>query len=94
MTYNFRIGVCYLYTHIDYTKALYYLEKATSNPKAELNAWYELGHAYSLNYKFDKAISAFQKYKELTKGKEDFEISADRMIEMCEEAKDKVKPSC
>lgn len=90
LTYNFRIGICYLNTNIDKSKAIPYLLKATADPKAELAAWYELGRAYLMNYQFDEAIAQFEKYKEVTGGKESFYISSDRMIEMCEEAKNKV----
>lgn len=87
VSYLFHIGVCYNYTNIDKDKAVYYLEAATDNPKADNNAWYELGSAYMKKYMFDKAIAAFEKYREVTGGKESFEISSDRMIQMCEEAK-------
>lgn len=94
VTYNFRIGICYLYTNIDKSKAIYYLERAVSNPKVDPAAWYELGHAYMLIYTFDKAIQYFEKYVQVTNGKENFEISSDRMIQMCEEAKKQIiKPS-
>jgi tetratricopeptide (TPR) repeat protein len=90
VTYNFRIGVCYINTDIDKSKAMHYLEKATADPKIDSKAWYELGHAYLVNYKIDKAIDCFNKYKQLANGKEDFEISAERMIQMCEEAKKQI----
>ena len=88
---NFRTGVCYLYTNIDKTKALYYLKKATANPKVDIDAWYELGRAYMFNYEFDKAIESFSKYKKLANGKEDFEIASDRLAEMCIDAKKQVE---
>jgi len=91
ITYNFRIGVCYLYTDIDKSKAIYYLEKVIASPKADVNAWYEIGRAYMFDYNFDKAISCFKKYKSITNGKESFQLSSERMIQMCEEAKKQVK---
>ncbi len=89
-TYNLRIGLCYVNTDIDKSKAIYFLEKAAADSRVDNIAWYELGHAYLVNYKMDKAIACFNKYKQLTNGKEDFVISADRMIQMCEEAKKKI----
>jgi hypothetical protein len=91
LIYNFRIGVCYLNTNIDKLKAIPYLLKASADPKCELTVWYELGHAYMLNYQFDVAIPYFEKYKEISGGKESFYLSSDRMIEMCEEAKKLIK---
>lgn len=91
LTYNYRIGICYLNTYIDKSKAIPYLLKAASDPKVESMVWYELGSAYMVNYQFDKAIENFNKYKEIAAGKESFYISSDRMIEMCEEAKSKIK---
>lgn len=87
LIYNFRIGICYLNTNFDKSKAISYLLKAVSDPKVEIMAWYELGRAYMINYQFDEAISKFSKYKDLASGKENFYISSDRMIEMCETAK-------
>jgi hypothetical protein len=91
VTYNFRIGICYLYTNIDKSKAIYYLERAVTNSKVDPAAWYELGHAYMLNNSLDKAIEYFGKYVTVTNGKENFEISSNRMIQMCEEAKKQIK---
>ena len=89
--YNFKVGVCYLYTNIDKTKAIYYLEKIITNPKVEKDALYEIGRAYMFNYDFEKAITYFKKYKQIANGKEVFEITSDRMIQMCEEAKKQVE---
>lgn len=90
-TYNFRIGVCYLNTNIDKTKALNYLLKASADPKCDNKVFYELGRAYMFCYKFDDAIQSFKKYNEITSGNEAFIISTARQIEMCEEAKKLVK---
>ena len=57
LSYCFQLGICYLYTNIDKTKAVYYLEKAVSDTKVENKAWYELGRSYLINYEFDKAIA-------------------------------------
>lgn len=91
LTYNFRIGICYLNTNIDKSKAITYLLKTVTDPKVESLVWYELGRVYMINYQFDEAIENFKKYKEITAGKESFYISSDRMVEMCEEAKNKIK---
>src|ERR1044072_8355112 len=46
MTYNYRIGVCYLNTNINKGKAIPYLELVTRQPNYEPDAMYLLGRAY------------------------------------------------
>lgn len=85
--YNHSIGLCYLETNIDKSKAIPYLEWVTQQPKASPKAWYDLGRAYALNYRFDDAITAFKKYKTLVSKDENY-IPAQRWIEMCNNAKE------
>ncbi|HQI45130.1 MAG TPA: tetratricopeptide repeat protein [Bacteroidales bacterium] len=84
--YNYYVGVCYLNTYIDKSKSIFYLERAVSNPKANIDTWYELGRAYMLNYNFTKAKNYFEQYGLLSNGKENFLISSERMIQMCDNA--------
>ena len=86
--YNLNLGISYLFTNIDKSKAIYYLEKAITDPNVDSKAWYELGRAYLVNYRLDDAIKTFEAYKKIPlTTKVDLLISADRMIEMCEQAK-------
>lgn len=74
---NYKIGTCYLYSRSQKLKAAPFLEKAieytpaltnNADPKntdAPLLAYKLLGDAYCLNYKFDQAITAYEKYKSL-----------------------------
>lgn len=89
--YNFYIGCCYLETNIDKTKAIPYLEFVTQQPKFDKEAIYQLGRAYHFAHRFDEAIITFNKYKDITRGKNDNIIAGDRMIEMCFNAKELVK---
>lgn len=91
VTYYFRIGVCFLNTNMDKTKALSYLLKASADAKCDNKVFYELGRAYMFSYKFDDAIKSFKKYKEITSGNESFVISTDRQIEMCKVAKELIQ---
>lgn len=87
LTYNYRVGICYLNVNTDRSKCLPFLEYAIEQPKTELDAWYELGRAYLYNYRFDDAINAFKTYQKLQKGKSDkFTVPASRQIEMCRNA--------
>jgi len=92
LTYNYRIGLCYLNTYTDRTKAIPYLEYAVKQPKVEIEAWYELGRCYQYNYRFDDAINAFKTYQKLQKAKSDkFTVPAHRQIEMCRNAMEFMK---
>lgn len=88
---NFFIGACYLESNIDKKKAIQYLEFAVSQPKYPKEAIYQLGRAYMFAHRFDEAITTFNKYKDIQRGKEDNIITGTRMIEMCFTAKELVK---
>lgn len=72
----FRIGVCYLNIPARKNLAVSYLEAAVKNISAKhkdgsitqisapYDALFELGNAYRINYQFDKAKEAYQKYQE------------------------------
>ncbi len=84
--YNHRIAICYLNTEIDRKKAVPYLEFVVAQEKFDQSAWYDLGEAYMLTYRFDEAISCFKKYQ-INVGKENYYLSSVRQMEMCENAK-------
>lgn len=89
--YNFYVGCCYLETNIDKSKAISYLEYVIKQPKFDKEALYQLGRAYHFAHRFDEAIIAYNKYKDILRGKNDNIIAGDRMIEMCFNAKEFVK---
>lgn len=84
--YNHSIGLCYLETYIDRAKSTKYLEWVVRQKKYNIQAWYDLGRAYAVNYDFDRAIEAFETYARLS-ANDDNRIPARRWIEMCENAK-------
>ncbi len=71
----FRIGLCYLNIEDKKNLSIDYLEKATQkltakyhdgsfkNPEAPYEALYYLGNAYRINFRFDKAIETYQRYR-------------------------------
>src|ERR1035437_7671347 len=65
--YNYRIGVCYLNTDIDKTKAITYFAKI-QNTTSEPETKYLMGRAYQYAYRFDEAIKSFTQYKQEKKG--------------------------
>jgi hypothetical protein len=87
--YNHKIGICYLYTNINKTLAIPYLEKASKSGKADNRVWKDMGLAYQYGSKFDDAIKAYTTYKATAPAKEIEEI--DHRIETCENGKEYVK---
>lgn len=102
MNLVFKIGVCYQGTRRYRTKAIPYLSKAVSSvsadysgssykeKKAPLIAYKFLGDAYHVNYQFDKAITAYEKYIALmaeNNSDKDQVSEVNRKIEMCKTAK-------
>ncbi|MBN2730724.1 MAG: PD40 domain-containing protein [Bacteroidales bacterium] len=85
MEYHHNIGLCYLYTNIDKTLAIPYLEWVVEQEKFDPNAWYDLGRAYQYAYRFDDARRAFKKF--ISSGEKDMNpISAKRQLEICDNA--------
>lgn len=96
---SFNIGVCYINSMQDKSKAIPYLEKAVENVSldyvgtpsditAPIFAFYYLGRAYMIVNKIDSAITYFEKFKYyLTEKDKDQIKDVNRQIEMCYNAK-------
>ncbi len=99
---NYNLGLCYLKTSGEKSKAIPYLEQAitkTTNKyldiepsitKAPNKAFYHLGQAYHLDMRFDEAIEMLSKYREKNAKKEDI-AQVDREIAWALFAKNMVK---
>lgn len=88
--YNLKAAICLLNTSIYKAGALPYLEfvcKDNNNPDSEI--FFLLGKAYQYDYKFDKAITAYEKCLQTAKTK--LAEEAGRQIETCNNAKELVK---
>lgn len=67
--YNYKAGLCLLYTDDDQSKAISYIEKSISlNPDIDIDANFFLGKTYHSNLKLKKALTAFKNYKKSEKG--------------------------
>lgn len=99
----FRIGLCYLNTPGQKSLAISYLEKASKNSSARhkegtitqitapYEAWINLADAYRINYQFDKAKEAYEKYK-ATLLPDDKDIDfINQQIKSCDSAKELMK---
>lgn len=60
--YKFRSGICYLYNSDEKQRSIELLEQVVQKYPKTLDGYFYLGRAYHLNYKFDKAIEAFNEY--------------------------------
>lgn len=96
-----RIGVCYLNSENDKQKAIPYLEEAVQKVSAKYNpnslkeenasfeAYFALGSAYRVNNEFDKAIDAYNKFKEYLDKDDDYNTRvADQYIRSCHLARE------
>ena len=91
LEYNYRLGICYLHTHLNKAESVKYFEAASKDPKCNIDTWFFLGRAYHLAGKYDEAIKNYAKYKALvTKDKKETD-KVDHHIEMCNNAKELVK---
>lgn len=88
--YYHKLGICYLRTNIDKSKAIAPLEKAIKFAKIDPEAFFDLAYAYQLNYKFDDAVKMYKKYKPLENDVAKAS-RADRGIESCLTAKELMK---
>ena len=91
VTYRYHIGICHMNLNEDKSRAIPYFEWVVKQKDYDINVWYDLGKAYTLVYRFDDAIKAFEKYKSLSNDKDKKDVPVDRMIEMCNNAKEAVK---
>lgn len=82
--YNFKLGVCMLYTEPDKKKPFSYLQIALKNPtEAPKDAMFYLAKTYHINYKFDEAIKYYTEYKKTASASSIKKLQVNREIENC-----------
>lgn len=91
LDYNYKLGVCYLNTNINKSKAVPYLENVVRAENHNPNAEFLLGRAYQYANRFDDAITMFNKYKNSGKGTEENIKEVDLSIQHCLNAKELIK---
>jgi hypothetical protein len=89
--YNYRLGICYLRTHLNKEEAVKYFEVASKDPKCPNDTWYFLGRSYHIAGKYDQATEAYTKYKTFVAKDKKATDKTDRQIEMCSNAKELTK---
>ncbi|MEI6816985.1 MAG: hypothetical protein WCL14_10275 [Bacteroidota bacterium] len=88
--YNFKYGVCILYTNKDRSKCLKYLLTSAKNPKTTNDVYYYLGKAYHQNQRYDEAISSFETYKKKASNSDIQKKRIDIEIQSCSNAKNHI----
>ncbi len=93
--YKYRIGVCYLNTRIKKWVAIDYLLSISEENRDRFDEafYYHLGKAYHVDYQFDKAIEAYNRFLENAGGwgGNKRKKEARRAIKMAKNAKEIVK---
>ncbi|MDF2450068.1 MAG: WD40-like beta Propeller containing protein [Bacteroidota bacterium] len=86
--YNYKLGVCMLYTEPDKKKPFSYLQIATKNPTdAPKDALFYLAKTYHINYRFDEAIKLYTDYKKTASSSSIKKLQVDREIQACKNGK-------
>ncbi len=85
--YNYRLGVCMIYSFEDKEKPIRFLEYASTKPEVDKEVLYYLAKAYHLNYRFDDAIVKYKEYKKVASSAKAQKLQVDRQIEMCKNGK-------
>jgi tetratricopeptide (TPR) repeat protein len=91
MDFNYKLGMCYLYSNVDKTQAVQYFVKAVDKKDCPKDAYYQMGRALLISGLFDEAIDAFDKYKSVNKGAVNPKFFLDQNMEYCYNAKEYVK---
>lgn len=86
--YNFKLGVCMIYSEPNKKKCIEYLKFAVNNPNESTeDAQFYLAKAYHINYLFDEAISNYRLFKSNANKSQLKKFAVDREIQSCENGK-------
>jgi hypothetical protein len=86
--YNYRLGVCMLYSEPDKKKCIPYLKQAATNGKeAPKDVNFYLGKAYHINYLFDEALAAYNEFKKTASASLQKKLQVDQEINACNNGK-------
>ncbi|MGQ0827599.1 MAG: OmpA family protein [Bacteroidota bacterium] len=71
VNYNYRAGVCYLFSNVETFKCLNYFETARANIKTSKDSipelFYYMGNAYRMANRFNEAVQCYNIFKNLIK---------------------------
>ncbi len=81
--YNYRFGACMLFTKADKNKAVEYLSYSVKQPDVENLAFYYLGRALHLNYRFNEAIRTYKRFEQIASPAELKKYPVRHYVQMC-----------
>lgn len=97
---NFKIGICYLFSLSEKSKAIPYLLTATKGVSvkaresslkernAPVTAYYYLAQAYHANYQFDKALANYEKFRPFVTDDIEMIANVNRQVAISKTAKE------
>jgi len=86
--YNFKLGVCMIYSEPDKNKCLPFLTFANSkSAECPPEVKFYLGKAYHIIYRFDEAIKYYEEYKLTGNAANQKKLQVDREITSCKNGK-------
>ena len=86
--YNYRLGVCMIYSEADKKKCLPYLKQAASGGEdSPEDVYFYLGKAYHINYLFDDAIKCYNEFKKTASPALQKKLQVVREINACNNGK-------
>jgi len=80
---NYNIGICYLYTNLNKTKAIPHLEFVAKQDKKSNYIYFDLGEAYHYNHQFEKAIEMYETFIQHESNDKEMLEKANHHIKMC-----------
>lgn len=89
--YNYRLGVCMLFSGGDKEKPVPYLELASRSKDVDKEVFFYLAKTYHLNYRFDNAIATYNTFKKVASKSQLQKFEVDRQIAMCNNGKSLLK---
>jgi len=86
--YNYRLGVCMIYSEPDKKKCIPFLKLASVSTKdSPKEVLFYLGKAYHINYRFDDAIKNYIEFKKTAPAALQKKLQVDREITACHNGK-------
>ena len=86
--YNYRLGVCMIFSEPNKKKCIPYLKQAANGGKeAPKDVNFYLGKAYHINYLFDEAIKCYNEFKKTAPAALQKKLQVDREIKSCNNGK-------
>ena len=89
--FNYRLGICYLYTNVNKKSAAGFLIKAAEGKDVPKDVYYYTGRALLILEETDDAADAFEKFKIAHGGKVNAKLNLENNVEWCYHFRDMKK---